>query len=333
MDSMQFSTEQVAPAEGFEFWRESSRGLAGVDIEPVDDLPASYHAAITVQAKASLTRHRTECDAVRFRRGAREIAGRTTESYIIYREHSDGVHFRFGDRELTARRGAVLIGDYDRPFETWPMAGFNHELLLVPKSMLEPHLPAGAGPIFGPLSEGLGALAVTFYEALVREWDHIPATAMDQAADTLCRLIGAACGAEDQCGAICAGRLQEAKRYVERHLADPSLCPARAALALKISERALYAAFEPTGTSFAAYVRRRRLEECRAALLARLSRPVIDIAFSWGFGSLPSFYRAFRTEFGLSPSDFRDAAQTGLAGASNAENEMRSCGERDARLH
>jgi AraC-like DNA-binding protein len=333
--AMQFSTANLPPADGFDLWRESSREFAGVALEPVDDPPASYRAAITVRAKGALRRHRTQCDAVRVRRGPREITGRSSDCYIIYRELSDGVHFRFGEKELTAARGSLLIGDYDRPFETWPVAEFDHEILLVPKSLLEPHLPAGAGHgILGSLSAaaGLSALVTNYYEALVREWDEIPEIALDQAADVLCRLIGVACGAsaEDQSGAVCAGRLTEAKRYVASHLAEPSLSAARAAAALKISERALYAAFEPTGISFAAYVRRRRLEECRTALLANLSRPVTDIAFSWGFGSLPSFYRAFRAEFGLSPSDLRQAARTGAPVETNAENEMRSRGEREA---
>jgi AraC-like DNA-binding protein len=334
--AMQFSTTNLPPADGFDFWRESSREFAGVALEPVDDQPAAYRAAITIRAKGALRRHRTQCDAVRVRRGPREIAGRSSDCYIIYREFSDGVHFRFGEKELTAARGALLIGDYDRPFETWPVAEFDHEILLLPKSLLEPHLPAGAGHgILGSLSAsaGLSALVTNYYEALIREWDDIPAISLDQAADVLCRLIGVACGAsaEDQSGAVCAARLTEAKRYVASHLAEPSLSSARTAAALKISERALYAAFEPTGISFAAYVRRRRLDECRTALLANLSRPVIDIAFSWGFGSLPSFYRAFRAEFGISPSDLRQAGRAGLEDEANAENEMRLCGARDER--
>ena len=57
--------------------------------------------------------------------------------------------------------------------------------------------------------------------------------------------------------------------------------------------------FEPTGTTFGRYVLRRRLEECRAALIANPARSVTDIAFGWGFSSLASFYRAFQAAFGM----------------------------------
>lgn len=114
--------------------------------------------------------------------------------------------------------------------------------------------------------------------------------------------------ADEHVEAIADARLGDVERYINANLASPSLTPARAAAALKLSERTLHSLFERQGVSFAAHVRRRRLEECRIALIARPSRPVIDVAFAWGFGSLPSFYRAFRAEFGMSPGDLRQAA-------------------------
>ncbi len=146
---------------------------------------------------------------------------------------------------------------------------------------------------------------------------------MGTIADTLCRLIGVALGAapESERDAVRAGRLTAIKRHIERHLADPSLSPSTAAAALRLSERALYQAFESSGGTFAAYVRLRRLEACRASLLADPMRPVIDIAFAWGFNSLPSFYRGLAHAFGMSPGDVRQTAA-----APNAENETPSRG-------
>jgi AraC-like DNA-binding protein len=138
---------------------------------------------------------------------------------------------------------------------------------------------------------------------------------MSVAADTLCRLIGLAFGAAagDHPEAVRSGQLAQARRFIDSRLTDPGLSPARTAAALRISERTLYALFELSGTTFAAHVRRRRLEECRAALLANRSRPVMDVALSWGFGSMPSFYRAFQAAYGLSPSELREATVEGFA--------------------
>lgn len=59
-----------------------------------------------------------------------------------------------------------------------------------------------------------------------------------------------------------------------------------------------------TGHSLAGYIRRRRLNHA-AYELAQTSRPVSDIAMSYGFGSHDAFTRAFRREFDETPSSFR----------------------------
>jgi AraC family transcriptional activator of tynA and feaB len=106
-----------------------------------------------------------------------------------------------------------------------------------------------------------------------------------------------------------AGRLTEARRHIDCHLADPDLSPGSVAAALRISVRALHLLFEQACSRFARYVARRRLEECRAALLGNPARPAADIAFAWGFGSLSGFYRAFHAEFGMAPGDLQTASE------------------------
>ena len=107
-----------------------------------------------------------------------------------------------------------------------------------------------------------------------------------------------------------AARLEEARRYISQHLAEPGLTPTSTAAALRISLRHLHLLFEPTGTSFAQYVAQRRLLQCRAALTSPtgISRSVADIAFGWGFNRLATFYRAFEREFGVPPAALRAVA-------------------------
>ena len=78
---------------------------------------------------------------------------------------------------------------------------------------------------------------------------------------------------------------------------------------LAISVRQLHLLFEPTGTSFAQHVSRRRL--CGAAPGGprqsdqAFGDPIADIAFGWGFSSIATFYRAFEREFGMPPAALR----------------------------
>jgi AraC-like DNA-binding protein len=155
-------------------------------------------------------------------------------------------------------------------------------------------------------------LVQAYLGALTRQFDSLADAEMGAVIDIFCRLIAIACGAAaaEQRDPIRAARLVQAKRYIELHLSEPNVTPARVAAALKISVRQVHLLFEPTGTSFAEHVTARRLEECRAALASRFdgSRPIADIAFAWGFNNLGTFYRTFQRQFGMAPGDLRSAA-------------------------
>ena len=59
-----------------------------------------------------------------------------------------------------------------------------------------------------------------------------------------------------------------------------------------------------TGITPHQYVRRARLRDAASRLAAQREK-VLDIALDCGFGDVSNFNRAFRAEFGVSPTDFR----------------------------
>ncbi|MFI6033582.1 helix-turn-helix domain-containing protein [Streptomyces sp. NPDC051315] len=98
--------------------------------------------------------------------------------------------------------------------------------------------------------------------------------------------------------------------YVELHLTDPDLSPEAVARAHHISVRYLHKLFQEEGTTVGRWILRRRLEECRRDLVrhGRGSRPIAAVAGRWGFTSATHFSRVFRTAYGMSPREWRDAA-------------------------
>ncbi|CAM5251183.1 helix-turn-helix domain-containing protein [Streptomyces aurantiogriseus] len=103
------------------------------------------------------------------------------------------------------------------------------------------------------------------------------------------------------------GRILE---YVELHLTDPDLSPETLARAHHISVRYLHKLFRDEGTTVGRWILRRRLEECRRDLIRhrRGSRTIAAVAGRWGFTSATHFSRVFRTAYGMSPREWRDAA-------------------------
>jgi AraC-like DNA-binding protein len=314
-ESVEVSTGQVRAHERVEFWRDRDTTVCGVDAEFPKGAEERFDATTRAEYKGPLIRVRFTSDGYVVSRTRRNIDQLPWNSYILHRELSPGAWFEAGMEGVT-RRGSLVVLDPDRPFQARALERFEDDTLVIPKALIDPHLPGSNRPRFSLLNgfDGVEALVLALVDSLEREWDRIPETAIATTADVLGRLVAVACGAAagEHRDAVSAARLADARKYVERNLDDPRLSVERAAAALLVSERTLHKIFEASGTSFAAHVRQRRLDQCRVALIADPTRPVIDVAFAWGFGSMPSFYRAFQGAFGLSPGEAREQA---LAGA------------------
>ncbi|MDX2852337.1 helix-turn-helix domain-containing protein [Streptomyces sp. PA03-3a] len=94
-----------------------------------------------------------------------------------------------------------------------------------------------------------------------------------------------------------------ARNCVEARLLDPQLSPAEVAKTLSVSVRTLHRAFAEVDESLMAYVRRRRLERAREELIALDGRYTVSaLAARWHFADVSHFSRAFKRQFGETPS-------------------------------
>ena len=97
------------------------------------------------------------------------------------------------------------------------------------------------------------------------------------------------------------------RAFIDAHLADPDLSPAQIASACGISLRRLHRSFADTSWSVCGWIRRRRLEQCRQALLdpTQDGLSITQIAFRWGFNDAAHFSRSFRDAYQQTPRDAR----------------------------
>jgi AraC-like DNA-binding protein len=106
--------------------------------------------------------------------------------------------------------------------------------------------------------------------------------------------------------------MERVRRAVRQHLHSPSLGPDRLCREAATSRSQLYRLLEGEG-GVAHYIQRRRLAESFTLLCdASNLLPVARIAELLCFADASSFSRAFRREFGMSPSDARAASLAGL---------------------
>jgi acetamidase/formamidase/AraC-like DNA-binding protein len=94
---------------------------------------------------------------------------------------------------------------------------------------------------------------------------------------------------------------------IDAQLSKPDLALADIAKAEGMSARYVQRLFERRDASFSEYVRRQRLQRCRADLSDpnHAHESVAVIAMRWGFRDQSHFSRAFSAEFGMAPREMR----------------------------
>jgi AraC-like DNA-binding protein len=120
--------------------------------------------------------------------------------------------------------------------------------------------------------------------------------------------------------ATIASPLRQVMQYINANLHDPELGPAKLTEVFGLSRASLYRMFEQEG-GVAELIRTRRLTGAAIQLGAPggRERRISEIAREWGFADDSSFSRAFRSHFGLAPSDAREGSAQIWARAQGAE--------------
>lgn len=100
-------------------------------------------------------------------------------------------------------------------------------------------------------------------------------------------------------------RMNRVIDYIDRHLGEPIDLAALAEVAhfSQFHFHRLFSAW--MGETLGDYLRRRRLEVGALYLMHRPRKPVLEVALDVGFGSGEAFARAFKLQFGATPSVWR----------------------------
>jgi AraC-like DNA-binding protein len=218
------------------------------------------------------------------------------------------------DRQAELRAGAFSFVDLSRPCL---LAGGIAEVAAVmfPRSLLPLRYRDTkqlAGLTFDP-AEANSALVGLLVGKVVSRMDEHTSPAGVRIGAAIFDLITAALSVRlDRVAAIPAQtQLRvlgwQVKSYIEERLGAPDLTPAQIAAAHHISLRYLYRIFEAEDATVGGWIRSRRLDHCRRDLTDPIlqRRPVSAIGARWGFVDATHFGRAFKTEYGMSPGEYR----------------------------
>lgn len=94
--------------------------------------------------------------------------------------------------------------------------------------------------------------------------------------------------------------------YIDQHIGAEELCPELIARDVGVSLRGLYRMFSKRGLVVAQYIKHRRLDFCAQTLRhSPTEQKLAALCYAWGFSDSSYFSSAFKSRFGVSPSEYR----------------------------
>lgn len=311
---LSFSTDDLRPQDRFDHWCEvRGKSLFGVTIELERERRADFRGRFSAIPIGNAVLAEMTASSYRVSRTPADIARVSSDSLSIGLQiRGPGWMKIKGDRVHSVREGDVTISHSNMMFAGTPERsdGFHFRTLKIPLTN-DLTLGARTHDLFPePVRQGerLTRLISTMLGALERH--SAQSSGIASGIESVARLALIARGRLPQGlpesrAALRAGFLYAARDIMARDLHRPDLTPAMIATELAISLRQVHVLFEPTGLSFARTLTTMRMEKARGLLETMPARQVGDIAYACGFDSIATFYRVFRSAFGMTPSDVR----------------------------
>lgn len=304
--------EAGAGEDGFAAWREVVSPVFVADPMPGLDLQRfdiDFHCVNVGPLMVGTTRSVAQT----FLRDTPTIARSGVDHLIVqtYVGGSTGAVTENG--EIDVQPGDVWLFDMSRTLSTTTSDRFLNVSVTIPRALLEPLVAdvdglhglrlAGTSPLGGMLSQHILGLEARAPAMNVRE----ASVLFDATVQMVAGCVGPSLEAREVvAGAMASAVLAQIRRSIDLHLGNPALGPDFLMQLHGLSRAKLYRLFEPHG-GVADYIRRRRLARCFLDLASPTQREVkvATIGYRWGFANEASFSRAFRSRFGVTPSDVR----------------------------
>ena len=306
LQSLDFSTADVDPADGFDAWR-------AVHSAAFDLLPANQNTNFSA-------RHRTwdlggmafqtiETDSVRFASLAEHTRRDPLDHWVVSLFVSGHCTTEGCKVVLEKVVGIPQLASLADPFHGRVVRGKAH-LLYIPRDTCRDtaHLLDAASLTL--LDDGMGGIFADHLTSLESHMAQLrPADLAELVASTRSLLLAAIAPTPGRLAEsetmINRALLERARQCIQDNLQNTALDVRYILRNLGVSRSRLYRLFEASG-GIMHYIQKRRLQAAHKVLADPAStRRIFELAEDFCFNDAAEFSRAFRREFGYSPSDLR----------------------------
>jgi AraC family transcriptional activator of tynA and feaB len=308
-----WSTESVPPAQRFDQWRETCRQHV-YTLSPERRTRTPFQGTMARRPHATLDVTDIACEGHLVQRSERDIQDSPGNTYCVYLQKRGRVWFEQLGERCVAEAGDMVFVDPHLPFNTGADGAFDFRLWRIERARLRPLLAvrSGEAPMRKVGRDATGDLIASWLDTLLGQLASISPRSLELAHGALCALVAEAAGAhpdrrEDSRTARRHAVLQRVKRHVELHASDMGLTPASVAKRFGLSLRTLHQLFTLSDCSFQQHLTAMRLAHAHDLLHDPSMRHVdtASIGFAAGFGEVSTFYRRFKSHYGMTPGECR----------------------------
>ena len=310
--TFKFSTLDLPPEEQFAVWQRSYAPM--VDLKRPDNATAGFAGEQAIWDLGNLAFSDVRTSGLKFASMPGHARRDPVDHWMITVILRGSVTTIAPSRTFDGEAGSVAIHPLGRAFEGY-LTDSEFLSLFVPRDFCGGMAHVLEPAEFSILEQGMGRLFADYIASLAHR---LPSMSIGDLPGlvTATRAMILACVApssnhfEEAGDTIVNVLLERARRFVRANVDDPDLGVPGLQRELGISRSKLYRLFEPYG-GVVHYIRHCRLLAAHAALAdPNDGRRILDIAEERGFTDGAEFSRAFKREFGYSPSDVRAAGKT-----------------------
>jgi AraC-like DNA-binding protein len=322
LPSFEFSTAGLPRPDQFAAWHNSFAPILELaDTDPTTD---TFNGRQKLWDLGSLVLAQINTDSLAFSSLPGHVRRDPVDHWTVTVLLSGQMRTDAARSAFTAGPGEVQIHSLGRSF-TGVVDKSEMLMLFVPRDLSLETLATLGSAEFSTLGTGMGRL---FSDYLIDVAKRLPMLAQADlpglAAATRAMILACVSPSADHIeaaeGPIANVLLERARQLVHSRLFDPKLGSEVVRRELGISRTRLYNLFEPLG-GVMHYIQHRRLLSAYAALTDPNDRRLIfQIAQERGFSDGAEFGRAFKREFGYSPSEVRNRRGGGIPLRSDLED-------------
>ncbi|WP_269930985.1 helix-turn-helix domain-containing protein [Aminobacter sp. HY435] len=303
----EFSTDDVHGPDQFDAWRHNFAPM--LELTPEGETPSAFYGRQVIWDLGCLALASISTEGLNFASLPGHVRRDPLDHWMMTLFLDGGAETDAQEKSFQGGPGAVQVHPLGRQF-VGHVSDSQMLMMFVPRDFCRELASSVGAAEFSTLDGGMGHLFADYVTGLARRLPSLSVTDIPGlAAATRAMILACVAPSADRMVEarthIAGVLLERARQFINANLYDPQLNKEALCRKLGISRTRLYRLFEPTG-GVMRYIQHRRLVDAHRALAdPGDTRRILEIAEQRGFNDGAEFSRAFRREFGYSPSEVR----------------------------